>query len=62
MENASQTSVGAISEPDRLVLVLQEVLDVSHLVMRRKQPLLRHFRALFDPARRGTSGKKEPLI
>ena len=47
------TLVGTIPELDGLVLVLHEVLDVSHLVVSRDQPLRVHLGTLLDP---GTTG------
>ena len=52
--SVTRTCVCSVSEPDWLVFVLQEVLDVPHLVVRRKQPFLSHFRALFDSETRVT--------
>lgn len=44
-----ETRVGSITERHRLVFVLQEVLDVAHLMVHRDQVIHRHNSALFDP-------------
>lgn len=45
-----EARVGPAAEGDGLVLVLQVVLDVTHLVVHREQLLHGHRRALLDPA------------
>ena len=44
-----EARVGAVSEGHRLVLVLQEVLDVAHLVVHGDQVVHGYHRALLDP-------------
>lgn len=50
--------VGSITEGHRLLFVLQEVLDVSHLVVDCDQVVHGHHGALFDPE--GTNTHNEP--
>lgn len=44
-----EARVGAVAEGHGLVFVLQEVLDVAHLMVHRDQVVHRHHRALLDP-------------
>lgn len=44
-----ESRVGSVTEGHRLIFVLQEVLDVAHLVVHRDQVVHSHNSALFDP-------------
>ena len=44
-----EAGVGSIAEGHWLVFVLQEVLDVAHLMVHRDQVVHSHNGALFDP-------------
>ena len=51
------TGVSAAPEVHRLVLVLQVILDVTHLVVRRHEPDHCDVRALFDPVTHTTTAR-----
>lgn len=52
-----ETRVGPVAEGDRLVLVLQEVLDVAHLMMHCDEVIHVHHGALLDPGDTGVGGE-----
>lgn len=55
-----EARVGSIAEGHRLVFVLQEVLDVAHLMVHCDQVIHSHDCALFDPGDTNEAVSKEP--
>ena len=55
------TIISSVSIDQRLVLILQEVLDMAHLVVGDLDPLLGDFHALLDPAnnKRGVEDERD---
>ncbi len=44
-----ESRVGAVAERDVLILILQEVLNVAHLMVHGDEVIHGHHRALLDP-------------